>query len=106
LLSGSTDGLVNLYNTTISDEEEALHQTINHGYSIHHANFLSNVDIFALSHDEKFSMYELVTNPEESVEEPPPAHYGDMREKFGGDYVANVLRRPDGSAVIGVGTHR
>src|SRR4051812_11970989 len=60
LLSGSTDGLVNIYNTTITDEEEALHQTINHGHSIHHARFLSNTDIFALSHDEKFSMYELV----------------------------------------------
>jgi WD40 repeat protein len=106
LLSGSTDGLVNIYNTTITDEEEAIHQTINHGHSIHHANFLTNVDIFALSHDEKFSMYELVTNPEEGVEEPSPVHYGDMREMLGGEYVANVLRRPGGGAVIGVGTHR
>ncbi|KAF4632481.1 hypothetical protein G7Y89_g5643 [Cudoniella acicularis] len=105
LLSGSTDGLVNIYNTTISDEEDALHQTINHGHSIHHANFLSDVDIFALSHDEKFSMYELVTNSEEGVEEPLPVHFGDMRELLGGEYVANVLRRPDGSAVLGIGTH-
>lgn len=105
LLSGSTDGLVNIYNTTIMDEEEALHQTINHGASIHHSNFLSDVDIFALSHDEKFSMYELVRNPEEGVEEPAPTHFGDMREKLGGEYVANVLRRPDGGSVIGVGTH-
>jgi WD40 repeat protein len=106
LLSGSTDGLVNVYNTTITDEEEALHQTINHGASIHHANFLSEVDIFALSHDEKFSMYELVTNSEEGVEEPPPTHFGDMREKLGGEYVANVLRRLGGGSVIGVGNHR
>jgi SEL1 protein len=106
ILSGSTDGLVNIYNTTITDEEEALHQTINHGHSIHHANFLNDVDIFALSHDEKFSMYELVTNSEEGVEEPPPVHYGDMREMLGGEYIANVLRRQDGGAVIGVGTHR
>jgi WD40 repeat protein len=106
LLSGSTDGLVNIYNTTIADEEEALHQTINHGHSIHHADFLSETDIFALSHDENFSMYELVTNPEEGVEEPSPVHYGDMREMLSGEYVANVLRRPDGGAVIGVGIHR
>jgi len=98
--------LVNIYNTTISDEEEALHQTINHGSSIHHANFLSDVDIFALSHDEKFSMYKLVTNPVEGVEEPLPVQYGDMREKLGGEYVANVIRRPDGGAVLGLGTHR
>jgi len=98
--------LVNIYNTTITDEEEALHQTINHGASIHHANFLSDTDIFALSHDEKFSTYELVTNPEEGVEEPPPVHYGDMREGLGGEYIANVVTRPDGGAVLGIGTHR
>ncbi len=107
LLSGSTDGLVNLFNTTISDEEEALYQTINHGSSIHHSNFVSDIDIFALSHDEKFSMYQLVTNPEETVEEPAPVHFGDMRnEQKVGEYVANVLRRPDGGAVIGVGDHK
>lgn len=106
LLSGSTDGLVNIFNTTITDEEDALHQTINHGASISHANFLSEVDIFAISHDEKFSTYKLVTNPEEGVEEPLPVHHGDVRELLGGEYVANVVRRPDGGAVIGVGTHR
>jgi hypothetical protein len=51
-------------------------------------------------------MYEIVTNPEEGVEEPPPVHFGDMREKLGGEYIANVVQRPDGGAVIGVGTHR
>ncbi|KAG9242603.1 hypothetical protein BJ878DRAFT_464063 [Calycina marina] len=106
LLSGSTDGLVNIYNTTITDEEEALHQTINHGSSISHANFLSETDIFALSHDEKFSMYELVTNPEEGVEEPAPVHYGDLREGLGGEYISNVVTRPDGGAVLGIGAHR
>jgi hypothetical protein len=106
ILSGSTDGLVNIYNTTITDEEEALHQTINHGSSIHHADFLTDVDIFALSHDEKFSMYKLVTNSEEGVEEPLPVNYGDLREKLGGEYVANVVRRPDGGAVLGIGSHR
>ena len=106
LLSGSTDGLVNVFNTNIIEEEEALHQTINHGSSIHRANFISDIDIFALSHDEKFSMYELVTKLEEGVEEPPPVHLGDMREKLGGEYIANVVRRPDGSAVIGLGSHR
>lgn len=97
---------MNIYNTTIVDEEEALHQTINHGSSIHHAGFISDIDIFALSHDEMFSMYKLVTNTEEVVEEPLPVNYGDLRESLGGEYVANVLRRPDGGAVLGLGTHR
>ena len=51
-------------------------------------------------------MYELVTNLEEGVEELTPLHFGDMRELLSGEYVANVLRRPDGGAVIGVGSHR
>lgn len=51
-------------------------------------------------------MYELVTNPEEGVEEPPPVHYGDMREQLGGEYVANIVGRLDGSAVLGIGKHR
>ncbi|RFU26649.1 hypothetical protein B7463_g9707, partial [Scytalidium lignicola] len=85
LLSGSTDGLVNIYNTTISDEEEALHQTINLGHSISHANFLSDVDIFALSHDERLAIYSLVTDTREEVEERPPQDFGDVRERIGGD---------------------
>jgi hypothetical protein len=106
LLSGSTDGLVNIYNTTVSDEEDALHQTINHGHSIHHANFLNDTDIYALSHDEQFSTYELVTNEGEEIEEPAPVNFGDIREMLGGEYAANVVRRPDGSAVLGIGSHR
>jgi hypothetical protein len=105
-LSGSTDGLVNLYDTKISEEEDALYQTINHGSSIHHAGFLTDVDVFALSHDEKFSMYEMITNPAEDVEEPPPVNFGDLRERLGCEYVANILPRPGGGAVAGMGSHR
>jgi len=109
LLSGSTDGLVNLYNTNIADEEEALHQTINHGSSVHRANFLSPTDIFILSHDEKISMYEMLTDlnsVEEEIAESPAVNFGDLRELLGCEYVVNVVGRPDGSAVVGVGSHR
>ncbi|KAJ5037220.1 uncharacterized protein L3040_007398 [Drepanopeziza brunnea f. sp. 'multigermtubi'] len=107
LLSGSTDGLVNIYDTTIEEEEDALQQTINHGSSVHHANFISEHEIFAISHDEKFSIYQLLTvpNPEEQDEYSWSTHHGDMRQKLEVDYVANVVRRPDGGAVMGVGTH-
>lgn len=97
---------MNLYDTKLSDEEDALYQTINHGSSIHHAGFLTDVDIFALSHDEKFSTYTMITDPEGSVEEAPPVHFGDLREKLGCDYVANIIARPGGSAVAGIGSHR
>ncbi|KAI9744469.1 MAG: ERAD-associated protein [Claussenomyces sp. TS43310] len=105
LLSGSTDGLVNIYNTTILEEEDALHQTINHGASIHRSGFLTEMEVFALSHDEKFSTTQMVVNVDESVEEPPSVLFGDLRDKLGCEYVANVIARPGGGGVVGIGAH-
>ena len=90
----------------MSDEEEALYQTINHGSSIHHAGFLKNASIFALSHDEKLSTYDMIVDPEETVEEHAPVHFGDLRERLGCEYVVNVMPRPGISAVVGFGSHR
>ncbi|KAI9817117.1 MAG: hypothetical protein M1827_001229 [Pycnora praestabilis] len=103
LLSGSTDGLVNIYDTTISDEDDALHQIINHGSSIHYSGFLSSTDIFALSHDETLSMYQLA-NSNENVEEPSPIVFGDLRGKLGCEYVVGVLECNEG-AIVGIGSH-
>ncbi|KAJ6001323.1 hypothetical protein N7499_002764 [Penicillium canescens] len=88
LLSGSTDGLVNIYNTTITDEDEALVQVINHG-SVHHAGFLSEREIFALSHDELFSVHP-ATDPDDTAQVPDPVHFGDVREKLACEYVAQL----------------
>lgn len=51
-------------------------------------------------------MHKLVTDPEEEFKEQSPVNYGDMREALEGEYIANVVRRPDGGAVLGIGTHR
>ncbi|CAG7997359.1 unnamed protein product [Penicillium olsonii] len=88
LLSGSTDGLANIYDTTISDEDEALVQVINHG-SIHHAGFLSERAIFALSHDELFSVHP-ATDPDDAAQEPEPVQFGDLREPLGCEYIAQL----------------
>jgi hypothetical protein len=88
LLSGSTDGLVNIYNTTITDEDEALVQVINHG-SVHHAGFLSEREIFALSHDELFSVHP-ATDPDDATQVPDPVHFGDVREELACEYVAQL----------------
>ncbi|CAI7657631.1 hypothetical protein N7533_005912 [Penicillium manginii] len=88
LLSGSTDGLVNIYDTTVTDEDEALVQVINHG-SIHHAGFLSDRTIFALSHDEDFSVHP-ATDPDEPGEGPEPVQFGDVREPLACEYVAQL----------------
>lgn len=104
-MTGSTDGLLNVFNTSLSDEDDALHQTINHGHSIHRANFLSKTDIFALSHDEHFSTYQLISNPEQDADDQLLKDHGDMRSSLGAEYVTNVLPRPDGGAVMGIGRH-
>lgn len=88
LLSGSTDGLVNIYDTTVTDEDDALMQVINHG-SVHHAGFLSESTIFALSHDEQFSIHP-ATNPDDPGQEPEPVDFDDLREPLGVEYVVQV----------------
>lgn len=88
LLSGSTDGLVNIYDTTVTDEDEALVQVINHG-SVHHAGFLSERTIYALSHDEHFSVHP-ATDPDETTPEPEPVHFDDVREPLGCEYVVQL----------------
>ncbi|EAW07370.1 WD repeat protein [Aspergillus clavatus NRRL 1] len=97
LLSGSTDGLVNIYDTTITDEDDALVQVINHG-SVHHAGFLSERTIFALSHDEDFSVHP-ATDPDQQTAEPKPIHFGDLREPLGCEYIAQVCVSSQGAYI-------
>ncbi|KAL4871237.1 hypothetical protein BDV12DRAFT_32675 [Aspergillus spectabilis] len=88
LLSGSTDGLVNIYDTTITDEDEALVQVINHG-SVHHAGFINERTIYALSHDETFSIHP-ATDPDNEAQEPEPVQFGDLRQPLQCEYIAQL----------------
>ncbi|RHZ45022.1 WD repeat protein [Aspergillus thermomutatus] len=97
LLSGSTDGLVNIYDTTITDEDDALVQVINHG-SIHHAGFLGERTIFALSHDEDFSVHP-ATDPDEQAEEPKPIQFGDLRQPLNCEYIAQLCTGSQGAYI-------
>lgn len=90
LMSGSTDGLVNIYDTTIEDEEDALKQVINHG-SIHHAGFLGDGAVYALSHDESFAIHPLDNFAEEAPAPPSPIQFGDVRQLLGCSYAVQVL---------------
>lgn len=101
LLSGSTDGLVNVYDTRIADEDDVIVQTLNHG-SVHHTAFLSASEVYALSHDEKFAVFNL---DEEHEKGTPVADFGDVRSELNCQYVANVTTKLDGSgAIVGVGS--
>ncbi|KAK9474162.1 WD40-repeat-containing domain protein [Dipodascopsis tothii] len=97
LLSGATDGLVNVFDTTVADEDDAVHQSINHGASIHSTGFLSPTRIYALSHMETLAVYELASADEDAAE-PPPNDLGDVRAAWDCEYVVDIY---DGYAAVG-----
>jgi WD40 repeat protein len=100
LLSGSTDGVVNICDTRISDEDEVVLQAINHG-SVHKAGFLSTTQVYAASHDEKFALYDMAEN----VEKGSAIHdLGNIRESLGCEYLATVVPKMNfAGATLGVG---
>ncbi|KAH4121685.1 hypothetical protein HBI56_155390 [Parastagonospora nodorum] len=90
LLSSSTDGLVNIFDTSQAEEEDALYQVINHGSAIAHAGFMyPGTDIYALGTDETTSFYALQSQKEEE-EEPTPKVFGDVREALGCEYLVDM----------------
>ncbi|AGO11568.1 AaceriADL218Cp [[Ashbya] aceris (nom. inval.)] len=88
LLSGSTDGYVNVYDLTESEEDEALHQVINFA-SIHSCGWLSPKRIWSLSHMETFAIHELNDKSDQATE-PQPQLFGDVRGPWGCDYVVDI----------------
>lgn len=90
LLSGSTDGLVNVYDTDVADEDDAVIQGIKFA-SINKTGFLADNRIFCLSHMETFSIFQ-ATNPDLSDnEDVPPLEFGDIREQWDCEYVCEIL---------------
>ncbi|KHN94553.1 WD40 repeat-like-containing domain protein [Metarhizium album ARSEF 1941] len=97
LLSGSTDGLVNVYDTRIADEDDLTLRTFNHNASIHRAGFLTGTEVVALSHDEQFALYDLDAGAEDRD---AAQSWGDLRTVLGCQYVADAMGKTDGSGVI------
>ncbi|KAF8420441.1 WD40-repeat-containing domain protein [Tirmania nivea] len=130
LLSGSTDGLVNVYDLKQTkrdirdaDDDEALFQVINHGSSVHRTGFLrstaprvEDMDIYALSHDEILTVYPLNDPSTVDDDTPPTAEgdesegksiWGDVRQKLGCDYVITLLPETAGrGGTLVVGSHQ
>ena len=101
LLTGSTDGLVNVLDTRVADEEDVVVQTLNHNASVHRAAFLTGTEVLALSHDERLALYDLA---EEHTDGAAATDFGDVRPALACQYVADVVLKTDGSgAVIGAG---
>lgn len=102
LLSGSTDGLVSLFDVTQADEEDALQQVLNPRSSVHCAGFLTQDQAYVLTTDEQLLIYPL-TEPVEGSEPAPVIDFGDVREQLSCMYVINLLRQPDGQPVVAYG---
>lgn len=105
LLSSSTDGLLNIFDTSQTDEEDALYQVINHRSAIAHAGFMyPSTDLYVLGTDETVSFYALQSQKEEE-EEPSPKVFGDVREGLGCEYLVD-MHWVGGRPYLAAGTHR
>jgi hypothetical protein len=105
LLSASTDGLLNIFDTAQADEDDALYQVVNHGSAVAHAGFMyPGTDIYAIGTDETVSFFALQSQKEDE-EEPAPKVWGDVREDLGCEYVVD-LGWVGQQACIAAGKHR
>ena len=76
-------------------------QAFNHG-SVHHAAFLNATEVYVLSHDEKFALYDMAEGVERGS---ATLDLGDVRPVLGCQYAANVFPKLNGAgAVIGAGS--
>ncbi|KAF2841267.1 WD40 repeat-like protein [Patellaria atrata CBS 101060] len=104
LLSGSTDGLINLFDLSQDNEDDALFQVINNKSAIHHTGFLTSTSVYTLSTDEKWTQYE-IRNPDEEDSSHNPEESLDLRERLGCEYVIKVVDAGDAKWVA-IGQHR
>ncbi|KAK4503832.1 hypothetical protein PRZ48_004747 [Zasmidium cellare] len=103
LLSGSTDGLVSIFDVNHADEEDALQQVLNPRSAVHCAGFLAQDQAYVVSTDEQFSIHTLAKTAAEDEQVPPPIEFGNVREKLECMYVVNVLLQPDGPPLMAYG---
>lgn len=104
LISGGTDGLLNVFDIFIEDEDDALVQILNHGSSIHHFGLLSDTELCALSHDEICSIYQINHSGDDDSSTPPKV-FGDLRTRLKCEYVVNMGFTHNRTAILGAGSH-
>lgn len=77
-------------------------QVINHG-SVHHAGFLNDNAIYALSHDEVFSIHPATNPDDELAQDPEPVQFGDLREPLSCEYIAQLCLGSQGAPHVVAG---
>ncbi|KEF62259.1 uncharacterized protein A1O9_00231 [Exophiala aquamarina CBS 119918] len=90
LLSGGDDGLVSVFDTQITEEDDSLIQAINHG-PVHKAGFFGSDDLYALSSDQNLALHSL-TLDDTDTDRPAPDLLGDLRPIVPCEYVLDIFR--------------
>lgn len=103
LLSGSTDGLVSIFDVNHAEEEDALQQVLNPRSAVHCAGFIAQDQAYVVSTDEQYSIHTLAKTASEDEQVSPPIEFGNVREKLQCMYVVNVLIQPDGPPLMAYG---
>ena len=94
LLSGSTDGLVSVFDAEVAEEEDALMQVLNPRSAVHCAGFLPDDQVYSLSTDEQFSIYGLDKTGTSEEVALPMKEFGDVREQLSCSYVVDIVQQP------------
>jgi len=104
LMSGSTDGFVNVYDLNEQDEDDALHQVITFS-SVHSCHFTQERRIAVLSHMETLAFHDLNDTKYEENNENKPNDLGDIRTSLPDcEYVVDI--NPRGFISYGANTQR
>ena len=106
LLSGGDDGVAEVFDTQIQEEQDSLLQAVNHG-PIHKAGFLGPTDLYALSSDQNLALHTLTVDDTiaEADQTPTPDQLGDLRPVVPCEYVIDVLHSGP-EHVVACGSHR
>jgi hypothetical protein len=90
LLSAGTDGMVNIFNSAVAEEDDALFQVIKSTSALQHAGLLDG-DIYTLGTDETLAFHAF-QHSDLDAQDPAPCLLGDVREQFSCEYVVNMYQ--------------
>lgn len=109
MCSGGSDGLINIFDTRFSNEEDAIMTVFNNQSSIHRADFLGPNKVLGLSHMETLSLYNIDDISKDNIDDMIDSTYislGDLRSKLNCNYVIDIiLNITKNTAYICCGSH-
>lgn len=106
LVSSSIDGLINIIDPNIRDEDDAVLTVLNNRSAVQHVKPYSGPDfkllesgqVCAVSQDEKFSVHAVAESTSEEVSSDPEVV--DLRKELKCDYAIGLLEQQGGGSVV------